>query len=164
MQRGGWQRAWEGVGETSETQPYLILIRLSRPRIAVLRLAARSCGTQPLRAGAVATAAVEARHSRTQLRKSCMAAHAEAAPRAVAPLWQLAAAAPGRGMQRGGWCCAPFALRRRRSSKSYSVTRQQQLQLWQGTLQLVQGGSGPRQPAALHHDADAMADVRTPSA
>lgn len=42
MQRGGWQRAWEGVGETSETQPYLILIRLSRPRIAVLRLAARS--------------------------------------------------------------------------------------------------------------------------
>ncbi len=44
------------------------------------------------------------------------------------------------------------------------VTRQQLLQLWQGTLQLVQGGSGPRQPAALHHDADAMADVSTPSA
>ncbi len=38
-----------------------------------------------------------------------------------------------------------------------SVTRQQLLQLWQATLQLVQGGSGPRQPAAL-------ADVRTPSA
>ncbi len=46
MHRGGWQRAWEGAGETSETQPYLILIRLSRPRIAVLRLAARNCGTQ----------------------------------------------------------------------------------------------------------------------
>ncbi len=44
------------------------------------------------------------------------------------------------------------------------VTRQLLLQLWQATLQLVQGGSGPRQPAALHHDADAMADVRTPSA
>ncbi len=44
------------------------------------------------------------------------------------------------------------------------VTRQQLLELWQATLQLVQGGSGPRQPAVLHHDADAMADVRTPSA
>ncbi len=44
------------------------------------------------------------------------------------------------------------------------VTRQQLLQLWQATLQLVQGGSGPRQPAALHHNADTMADVRTPSA
>ncbi len=55
-------------------------------------------------------------------------------------------------------------LRRRRSSKSYSVTRQQLLQLWQATLQLVQGGSGPRPPAVLHHDADAMADVRTLSA
>ncbi len=42
------------------------------------------------------------------------------------------------------------------------ATRQQQ-QLWQDTLQLVQGGSGPRQQA-LAHDADAMADVRTPSA
>ncbi len=83
-------------------------------------------------------------------------------PLAVALFRQLAAAAPGSGMQRGGWCCAPFALRRRRSSKSYSGTRQQQL--WQDTLQLVQGGSGTRQPAALHHDADAMADVRTPSA
>ncbi len=67
-------------------------------------------------------------------------------------------------MQRGCWCCAPFALRRRRSSKSYSGTRQQLQQLWQGTLQLVQGGSGPRQPAALHHDAGAMADVSTPAA
>ncbi len=28
------------------------------------------------------------------------------------------------------------------------VTRQQLVQLWQDTLQLVQGGSGPRQPAA----------------
>ena len=44
------------------------------------------------------------------------------------------------------------------------VTRQQLLQLWQDTLQLVQGGSGTRQPAALHHDADAMHDARTPSA
>ncbi len=103
----------EGVGATSETQPYLILIRLSRPRIAVLRLAARS---------------------------------------------------PGHGMQRGGWCCAPFALRRRRSSKSCSVTRQQLLQLWQDTLPLVQGGSGQRQPAAMDSDAGAMTDVSTPSA
>ncbi len=45
-----------------------------------------------------------------------------------------------------------------------SATRQQLLQLWQDTLQLVQGGSGMRQPAALRHDADALADVRTPSA
>ncbi len=30
------------------------------------------------------------------------------------------------------------------------VTRQQLLQLWQDTLQLVQGGSGPRQPALAH--------------
>ncbi len=45
-----------------------------------------------------------------------------------------------------------------------SVTRQQLLQLWQDTLQLVQGGSGLRQRAALHHDADAMPDARTPSA
>ncbi len=45
-----------------------------------------------------------------------------------------------------------------------SATRQQLLQLWQDTLQLVQGGSGPRQPAALHHDAGAMTDARTPSA
>ncbi len=43
------------------------------------------------------------------------------------------------------------------------VTRQQLQQLWQDTLQLVQGGSGPRQQAALHHDADAMPDARAPS-
>ncbi len=66
-------------------------------------------------------------------------------------------------MQRGGWCCAPFALRLRRSSKSYSGTRQQLLQLWQDTLQLVQGGSGPRQPATLARNADAMTDARMPS-
>ncbi len=44
------------------------------------------------------------------------------------------------------------------------VTRQQLLQLWQGTLQLVQGGSSPRQPAALASDADAMTVARTPAA
>ncbi len=44
------------------------------------------------------------------------------------------------------------------------VTRQQLLQLWQDTLQLVQGGSGPRQQAVLHHEADAMTDVSRPSA
>ncbi len=66
-------------------------------------------------------------------------------------------------MQRGGWCCAPFALRRRRSSKSYSVTRQQLQQLWQATLQLVQGGSGLRQHAVQVRDAGAMIDARTPS-
>ncbi len=44
------------------------------------------------------------------------------------------------------------------------VTRQQLLQLWQATLQLVQGGNGPRQPAVQACDADAMTDVRTPSA
>ncbi len=44
-----------------------------------------------------------------------------------------------------------------------SATRQQQLQLWQDTLQLVQGGSGPRQPAALACDAGAMTDVSTPA-
>ncbi len=44
------------------------------------------------------------------------------------------------------------------------VTRQQLLQLWQDTLQLVQGGSGLRQHAVQACDADAMADVRTPSA
>ncbi len=43
------------------------------------------------------------------------------------------------------------------------VTRQQLQQLWQGTLQLVQGGSGTRQPA-LAHDAGAMTDARTPAA
>ncbi len=60
-QRGCWWRAWEGVGETSETQPSLILIRMSRPRISMLRLAARSCGKQPLRAGVAAIAASEGR-------------------------------------------------------------------------------------------------------
>ncbi len=45
-----------------------------------------------------------------------------------------------------------------------SATRQQLVQLWQGTLQLVQGGSGPRQPAALAHDAGAMTAARTPAA
>ncbi len=44
------------------------------------------------------------------------------------------------------------------------MTRQQLLQLWQDTLQLVQGGSGPRQPAVQVRDADAMANVRTLSA
>ncbi len=43
------------------------------------------------------------------------------------------------------------------------VTRQQQ-QLWQATLQLVQGGSGPRPHAVQVRDADAMTDVSTPSA
>ncbi len=42
------------------------------------------------------------------------------------------------------------------------ATRQQQL--WQDTLQLVQGGSGPRQPAAQAGDAGAMTDARTPAA
>ncbi len=41
------------------------------------------------------------------------------------------------------------------------MTRQQLQQLWQGTLQLVQGGSGPRPHAVQVRDADAMADVRT---
>ncbi len=83
-------------------------------------------------------------------------------PRAVAHIRQLAAAAPGHGMQHCGWCCAPFALRRRRSSKSYSGTRQQLLQLWQDTLQLVQGGSGPRTSADQASDADAEHYVTTP--
>ena len=43
------------------------------------------------------------------------------------------------------------------------VTRKLQ-QLWQATLQLVQGGSGPRQPAVQAGDAGAMTDARTPSA
>ncbi len=42
------------------------------------------------------------------------------------------------------------------------VTRQQLVQLWQATLQLVQGGSGPRQ-TDLAHDAGAMSDARTPA-
>ncbi len=44
------------------------------------------------------------------------------------------------------------------------VTRQQLVQLWQDTLQLVQGGSGSRQPAVQAGDAGAMPDARTPSA
>ena len=44
------------------------------------------------------------------------------------------------------------------------MTRQQLLQLWQATLQLVQGGSGPRQLAVQACDAGAMTDVSTPSA
>ena len=44
------------------------------------------------------------------------------------------------------------------------VTRQQLVQLWQDTLQLVQGGSGPRKSAAQACDAGAMTDVSTPSA
>ncbi len=44
------------------------------------------------------------------------------------------------------------------------VTRQQLLQLWQATLQLVLGGNSPRQPAAWARDADAMTDARTPAA
>ncbi len=44
------------------------------------------------------------------------------------------------------------------------ATRQQLLQLWQDTLQLVQGGSGPRQHAVQVRDADAMTDARTPAA
>ncbi len=44
------------------------------------------------------------------------------------------------------------------------VSRQQLLQLWQDTLQLVQGGSGPRQPAVQACDAGAMTDARTPAA
>ncbi len=44
------------------------------------------------------------------------------------------------------------------------VTRQQLLQLWQATLQLVQGGSGQRQHAVQACDAGAMTDARTPAA
>ncbi len=44
------------------------------------------------------------------------------------------------------------------------VTHQQLVQLWQATLQLVQGGSGLRQPAVQARDADAMTDARTPAA
>ncbi len=43
------------------------------------------------------------------------------------------------------------------------VTRQQLLQLWQATLQLVQGGSGPRPPAVQAGDAGALTDARMPS-
>ncbi len=41
------------------------------------------------------------------------------------------------------------------------MTRQQQLQLWQDTLQLVQGGSGPRPHAVQVRDAGVMTDVST---
>ncbi len=44
------------------------------------------------------------------------------------------------------------------------ATRKQLLQLWQDTLQLVQGGSGPRPAAAQACDAGAMTDARTPAA
>ncbi len=44
------------------------------------------------------------------------------------------------------------------------VTRQQLLQLWQDTLQLVQDGSCLRPHAVQVSDADAMTDVSTPSA
>ncbi len=44
------------------------------------------------------------------------------------------------------------------------VTRQQLVQLWQDTLQLVQGGSGPRPQAVQACDAGAMTDARTPAA
>ncbi len=44
------------------------------------------------------------------------------------------------------------------------MTRQQLVQLWQDTLQLVQGGSGSLQPEAQACDADAMTDVSTPAA
>ncbi len=43
------------------------------------------------------------------------------------------------------------------------MPRQQMLQLWQGTLQLVQGGSGTRQPDVQACNAGALADVWTPS-
>ncbi len=44
------------------------------------------------------------------------------------------------------------------------ATRQLQQQLWQATLQLVQGGSGTRQPAVQACDAGGMTDARTPAA
>ncbi len=44
-----------------------------------------------------------------------------------------------------------------------SVTRQQLLQLWQATLQLVQGGSGQRQPAGQAGDVGVLTDAGTPS-
>ncbi len=44
------------------------------------------------------------------------------------------------------------------------VTRQQLQELWQATLQLVQGGSGSRPHAVQVRDAGAMIDARTPSA
>ena len=47
--------------ETPETSPHPILSRMSRPRIAALRLAASRCGRQPLGTGAAAIAASEGR-------------------------------------------------------------------------------------------------------
>ncbi len=44
------------------------------------------------------------------------------------------------------------------------ATRQQLVQLWQDTLQLVQGGSGQRPHAVQVRDAGAMTHVSTPSA
>ncbi len=44
------------------------------------------------------------------------------------------------------------------------VTRQQLLQLWQDTLQLVQGGGCTRQHAVQACDAGVMTDARTPAA
>ncbi len=123
-------------------------------------------------------------------------------PLAVAHIRQLAAAAPGHGMQPGGgpWerqaarllvlrafrATAPAELQELLRDDGVAasddpamqelaplvaavqtlppVTRQQLLQLWQDTLQLVQGGSGPRQPAVQACDAGAMTDVSTPSA
>ncbi len=43
-----------------------------------------------------------------------------------------------------------------------SVTRQQLVQLWQATLQLVQGGSGGRQHVVQVRDAGAEHDETTP--
>ncbi len=43
------------------------------------------------------------------------------------------------------------------------VTRQQLVQLWQDTLQLVQGGNGPRPHAVQVRDAGAMTAARTPA-
>ncbi len=44
------------------------------------------------------------------------------------------------------------------------MIRQQLLQLWQDTLQFVQGGSVSRPHAVQVRDADVMTDARTPSA
>ncbi len=146
-------------------------------------------GSVPFICAAIAGCRVEA-----NLTRFCM-------PRAVAPLLQLAAAAPGHGRQRGGgpwerhaaWrlvlrafrATAPAELQELLRDEGVvapddpvmqelaplvaavqtlpPVTRQQLLQLWQGTLQLVQGGSGPRQQAAQACDAGAMTAARTPS-
>ncbi len=72
-----------------------------------------------------------------------MAAHAEATPRAGALLREPVAVAAVQTLP--------------------PVTRQQLLQLWQDTLQLVQGGSSLRQPAVQACDAGVMTDARTPA-